>query len=327
MAGQIILSIAYGINVRPEGDPYVEETENALRALTLGSKKGPALFDTATWILHMPRWFPGARFKPRARYTNGHPLQAASDKVKAELTSGTAAPSISANMISKLGDHSTELDLLAAKSVPGTMVTAGTDTTAIALEIFILAMTLYPDVQRKAQAEIDRVVGNLRFPDYSDQDELPYVQAVLKEVLRWHPVTPLSISHQVTKSDVYEGYFIPAGAIVIPNVWGMLHDPNTFTEPDRFYPERWLSPNVLAFPNQAFGFGARLCPGRFFARRSIWTNMAGILAAFDIVPTEDGPPEKNFSSGMISYVKPFRCYIRPRSEAAASLVRNTESEP
>jgi cytochrome P450 len=54
-------------------------------------------------------------------------------------------------------------------------------------------MALYPDVQRKAQAEIDRVVGNLRFPDYSDQDELPYVQAVLKEVLRWHPVTPLSI--------------------------------------------------------------------------------------------------------------------------------------
>ena len=52
-------------------------------------------------------------------------------------------------------------------------------------------MTLYPDVQRKAQEEIDRVVGNSRLPDYSDQDELPYVQAVLKEVLRWHPVTPL----------------------------------------------------------------------------------------------------------------------------------------
>jgi hypothetical protein len=49
MTGQIILSIAYGIDVRPEGDPYVEETENALRALSLGTKKGPALFDTATW--------------------------------------------------------------------------------------------------------------------------------------------------------------------------------------------------------------------------------------------------------------------------------------
>ena len=129
---------------------------------------------------------------------------------------------------------------------------------------------------------------------------------------------------------------------------GMLHDPNIFTEPDRFYPERWFSPNAPAFPIQAFGFGARLCPGRFFARRSIWANIAGILAAFEIVPMEDGPPEKKHLSGMIScvvlelrngtvanldgfggtgrYVKPFRCYIRPRSEAAASLVRNTESD-
>jgi cytochrome P450 len=67
-------------------------------------------------------------------------------------------------------------------------------------------MTLYPEVQRKAQAEIDRVVGNSRLPDYSDQDELPYIDAVLKEVLRWHPVTPLGMSlvsvppqHQLNK--------------------------------------------------------------------------------------------------------------------------------
>lgn len=55
-------------------------------------------------------------------------------------------------------------------------------------------MTLYPEVQRKAQAEIDRVIGNSRLPDYADQDELPYVDAVLKEVLRWHPVAPLGMS-------------------------------------------------------------------------------------------------------------------------------------
>ena len=203
-------------------------------------------------------------------------------------------------------------------------------------------MTLYPEVQRKAQDEIDSVVGNSRLPDYSDQDTLPYIQAVLKEVLRWHPVTPLSmflvfvaplthteqdctyctgVFHKAIKSDVYEGHFIPAGSIVIPNVWyalplmciirsvvstmpprGMLHDPNIFTEPDRFHPERWFSPNVPAFPIQAFGFGARLCPGRVFARRSIWENIAGILAAFEIVPTEDGPPEKKYLSGLVSCV-------------------------
>jgi hypothetical protein len=97
-------------------------------------------------------------------------------------------------------------------------------------------MTLYPEVQRKAQEEIDRVIGNSRLPDDVEQDDLPYVQAVLKEVLRWHPVTPLStsllssvqntnttahpgVAHRVTQSDVYEGYFIPAGSIIIPNVW------------------------------------------------------------------------------------------------------------
>ena len=52
-------------------------------------------------------------------------------------------------------------------------------------------MTLYPDVQRKAQAEIDQIIGNSRLPIFSDEEALPYVQAVLKEALRWHPVTPL----------------------------------------------------------------------------------------------------------------------------------------
>ena len=59
-------------------------------------------------------------------------------------------------------------------------------------------MALYPEVQRKAQAEIDQVVGNLRLPNFSDQVALPYVQAVLKEVLRWHPVTPLSVYLRIT---------------------------------------------------------------------------------------------------------------------------------
>ncbi|KAH9983873.1 cytochrome P450 [Russula vinacea] len=329
MAGQIILSVAYGIDVRPEGDPYVEEAEKVLYALKIGSTPEAMLFDTIPWLIHMPSWFPGASLKRRARKwcrVIDNALQTTHDKVKSELASGTAAPSVAANMISKLDENPTELDLLAAKSVPGTMYTAGTDTTVTALEIFILAMTLYPEVQRKAQAEIDSVVGNSRLPDYSDQDALPYIQAVLKEVLRWHPVTPLSIFHKVTMSDVYEGHFIPAGSTVIPNVWGMLHDPNIFTEPDRFHPERWFSPNVPDFPMQAFGFGARLCPGRVFARRSVWENIAGILAVFEIVPTEDGPPERKHFSGMVSYVKPFRCYIRPRSEAAVSLVRNTEDE-
>jgi len=246
--------------------------------------------------------------------------------VKKELAAGTATPSIAANTISQLDENSTEEDKWAAWSVPGAMYMASVDTTASAVQTFILAMILYPEVQRTAQAEIDQVVGKSRLPDFSDEASLPYVQAVLKEVLRWHPVAPLALPHRVTEDDVYEGQYIPAGSTILPNAWGMMHDPEGFAEPDRFYPEHWLSPDAPAYPHPAFGFGARRCPGRASAHSSMWMMIAGILATFDITPTEDGPPEETYMSGFISYVKPFRCYIRPRSETAASLVQMTENE-
>ncbi|KAF8263061.1 cytochrome P450 [Lactarius quietus] len=225
---------------------------------------------------------------------------------------------------------STEEDKWVAKAVPIGMYFGGADTTASALQTFILAMTLFPEAQRKAQAEIDQVVGSSRLPDFEDQDALPYVQAVLKEVLRWHPVIPLGSVHSAMVSDVYKGYYIPAGTIIIPNIWyasfkAMMHDPEVFPDPERFLPERWLSLDAPAFPTQAFGFGGRRCPGRYFARPSVWLNIVGILATFDISLTDE-IPEQVYSSGVVSYVKPFRCNIKPRSATAASLVRATEIE-
>jgi cytochrome P450 len=326
MTGQVIMSVAYGIDVLPENDPYVADSEKLLQALAIGSTPEAALLDAIPWLIKMPSWLPGGRFKRYAR--EWYPIVVRSinapfDKVKKELADGTATPSVAAKTISKLDESSTEEDKWVARSAVGTMYMASVDTTVSAVLTFIVAMILYPDVQRKAQAEIDQIVGNSRLPDFSDEAVLPYVQAVLKEVLRWHPVTPLAVPHRVTESDVYDGYHIPAGSTVIANVWGMMHDPAVFPEPDKFYPERWLSKDALAYPNPAFGFGARRCPGRFFAHASMWLMIAGILAAFDITPSEDGSPEETYMSGIVSYVKPFRCYIRPRSEAAASLVQMT----
>jgi len=81
-----------------------------------------------------------------------------------------------------------------------------------------------------------------------------------------------------------------------------MHDPSIYPEPDRFYPERWLSAGAPTFPNQAFGFGARRCPGRLFAWDSILLAIVGILAVFDISPTEDGLPEEAYKSGFVSCV-------------------------
>lgn len=80
-------------------------------------------------------------------------------------------------------------------------------------------MTLHSEVQRKAQEEIDRVVGSHRLPTFDDRDNLPYVEAVVKECFRWHPIAPMGIPHVSTEDDVCEGYLIPKGAMVIPNIW------------------------------------------------------------------------------------------------------------
>jgi cytochrome P450 len=82
-------------------------------------------------------------------------------------------------------------------------------------------MALFPEVQTKAQAEIDQVVGSSRLPQFEDRPNLPYVDAVIKEVLRWHPVTPMGIPHMTSEDDVCEGYLIPKGAYLLPNVWSV----------------------------------------------------------------------------------------------------------
>lgn len=84
---------------------------------------------------------------------------------------------------------------------------------------FILAMTLNPDVQNNAQAEIDIVVGNDRLPSASDYAQLPYVQAVMSEVFRFHPVAPMNIPHRATQDDIYRGYLIPKDSTIIVNAW------------------------------------------------------------------------------------------------------------
>ena len=88
-----------------------------------------------------------------------------------------------------------------------------------AMSSFLLAMTMYPDVQRKIQAELDSVVGTDRLPTFADRDSLPYLATALKEVIRWGPTTPLGAPHCVEQDDVHNGYFIPKGSIIMPNIW------------------------------------------------------------------------------------------------------------
>ena len=90
-----------------------------------------------------------------------------------------------------------------------------------ALQAFFVAMSLHPEVLSNAQAELDKVVGGHRLPDYSDKEDLVYINAIVAESLRWHNGVPLSLAHCTTADDEFHGYFIPAGTIVLPNIWCM----------------------------------------------------------------------------------------------------------
>ena len=130
------------------------------------------------------------------------------------------------------------------------------------MKTFFLTMVLNPKVMQKAQEELDRVVGKGRLPDFSDKDDLPYIDAVVKELLRWNPPLPIGLPYRVTQDDIYRGYFIPAGATVIQNAWAVCRDPEMYPDPEVFNPDRFLkdgkiNPLVFNPEDRIFGSGRR----------------------------------------------------------------------
>ena len=123
-------------------------------------------------------------------------------------------------------------------------------------------MILNPKVMKKAQEELDRVVGKGHLPDFSDKDNLPYIDALVKEVLRWNTPVPIAAPNRAMQDDVYRGYFIPAGATVIQNVWAICRDPDIYPDPEAFNPDRFLkdgkiNPLVFNPEDRVFGTGRR----------------------------------------------------------------------
>jgi len=170
------------------------------------------------------------------------------------------------------------------------------------------------------------VIGNDRLPSLADRDHLPYVDALVKEVFRWHPVVALDLPHRLMQDDIHDGYFIPEGTTVVANIWKFLHDPKTYADPMTFNPDRFLGSQPEQDPREyCFGFGRRVCPGRNLAEASVWLSCAASLAVFNMSKPVDAAgrpiePDIDFSSATISHPAPFKCDIKPRSETARLLI-------
>ncbi|KAK6971826.1 cytochrome p450, partial [Favolaschia claudopus] len=207
------------------------------------------------------------------------------------------------------------------------------DTIFSSVLTFILAMLHAPEAQKAAQDELDRVISH-RLPGLDDRTQLPYLNALVKEALRWELVIPLGVPHRLMKDDasqlfvpqVYNGYVIPAGTTIIANQWGMAHDPGTYDQPYEFRPERFLGNHGLPDPASiAFGWGKRACPGRYLAEDALFLFAAMTLTCFTISPVgkgKEGIPPRQYSDGLASRPVPFPCSFALRHPKAKDLIDN-----
>ncbi|KAJ2934996.1 hypothetical protein H1R20_g2118, partial [Candolleomyces eurysporus] len=295
MAGDTILSIAYGLEIQQENDPHLKRSEAVVHALTTAAVPGAFLVDALPILRYVPAWFPGASFQQKAREWREairQTLEIPYAEAKKETESGKHTISMVSASLQKI-EEGTKDDAFTEeiiRNTAGSLFTAGSDTTVSAIASCILGLLEYPEVLKKAQAQIDTVVKPGQLPDLEDEPSLPYITAIVNETLRWRDVAPIAIPHLLTAEDEYRGYRLPAGAIIVPNVWAMLHDETVYPDPFTFNPDRFISPETgqvdltrTRDPAHAcWGFGRRVCPGRYMAFSAVWLAIASLITVFDI---------------------------------------------
>lgn len=226
------------------------------------------------------------------------------------------------------------------KLMSAAMIEAGSETTSAALNSCVLYLAAYPEVQERAQKEIDAVVGDSRSPTFEDESSLPYIRAIAKELLRLRPVTNIGSPHYSTKDIIYKDFFIPQGSVICLQQYPIHFDEVRYPEPEKFKPERYLDhPHdsgyyaAAADPYErdhfSFGAGRRICSGVHLAENSLYITIAKLLWAFDVRPphSADGQEERMdlsddaYEPGANTIPKPFRARFVPRSKKIENVIK------
>ncbi|CAE6446751.1 unnamed protein product [Rhizoctonia solani] len=302
---------AYGYHIQGHDDPFFKGAKEAIEHLFNAHMYTNFWVNIFPALSYVPDWFHGTGWKRTARewrkqkeWTMNSTLQWTKDQV----TAGSAEPSILGALLDhKLTSKWTQEDKeYRLKELGMILYSGGTDTSANVLVKFVAAMVLNPKVQAKAQQEIDTVLGPLKLPKVEDEERLPYVRNLVMETLRSHPVLPIAVPHVCYEDDVYRGYDIPKGTVLIGNIWAMSRDESIYKDPEVFDPDRFLDPKVP--PLSAFGWGRRKCPGVYYGQAAVFTSIASLLATFNLTKKLDSngreiiPEIEDGSNSMTLYV-------------------------
>ncbi|KZT41168.1 cytochrome P450 [Sistotremastrum suecicum HHB10207 ss-3] len=312
-AASVIMTLTYGkTSPTSYSDPEVQMVNECTRRLGTVVKPGAWAVDSWPILRYVPGYLSVLNRHHREELAL---FRGQLDNVRNQMTAGTAQSSFAKELIERQVEYGLSDD--EAAYLCGSLFGAGSDTTAAAIAVVIMAAASFPELQTNAQKQLDMVVGADRTPTFNDREELPYIDAFVLESFRWRPISSGGFAHRATEDIIYNGYLIPKGATVIGNHWSIARDPDVFPDPEAFRPERWLTPEGtiredLRFYN--FGFGRRVCPGQHLANRSLYINTANLLWAFKIMPDPTRPIDTlAFTDTANSHPLPFQVKFESRN--------------
>ncbi|CAN8032591.1 unnamed protein product, partial [Ixodes persulcatus] len=183
---------------------------------------------------------------------------------------------------------------------------AGTNTVRASMLWHLLNCARDPEgVQRKLQQEVDKVVGRVRALEWEDRHKMPYTMAAVWEMLRWRTVAPLGVIRAVERDTTIGGFYVPAGTVVLPNVWAVHNDPDIWERPMDFDPTRFLNAEqteLLPKPAALLSFstGRRMCPGETLATMELFMYLATLMQRFRVLPKEGDTISMDIFDGVIT---------------------------
>ncbi|RLL94183.1 hypothetical protein CFD26_102569 [Aspergillus turcosus] len=297
-----------------------------------------AFLDFWPFLWKIPQWFFPICEQARAIAAKHRDLiwRNYSD-VRQRTTKGEALPSFNHAIQEKLKQGWPGVSEIEGAEIGHHLLTGTTDTTASSLINWVAAMCLNPEAQKKAQEEIDRVVGPDRLPTDDDAERLPYTRQVIQESQRWITAVHLSLPRAANGPVRWNGYEIAEGTGLIMNSYAIHNDPSLFPEPHEFRPERWEGKPNASYNGDGqllftFGAGRRICPGQHLAERSLFLVISHWLWGFNTMQATDEQGKKipinkdDLRPGFIVCLNPFSAHITPRSPKHAKLIRETWME-
>ncbi|KAJ6050226.1 uncharacterized protein N7446_005535 [Penicillium canescens] len=331
----VIFGILYGKRLEHHDQGEIQQIRDLADAtLDAMTQRYAILIDLFPWLDYIPRVL--APWKRKGEEIHEEALR---HFTKNLFTAALSRRWNAVQEASSIGDAQS-LDIEELSYIFGILHAGGDEAAAETLRNFVMASVLHPKTVAEAQREIDKVVGSCptRLPTFDDLPNLPYVRAIVQEVLRWRPTFPLGLPHAVSQDHEYMGYSIPKGTVIIPNQWALNRDEHLFPEPEEYRPDRWLavengshsSPSRTAQWDSlaSFGFGKRSCPGEKLARNSLNLAVARLLWGYNFrhKVTEHGDTVHidpwSYTQKLMAVASPFEAHITVRSQDHESLIKS-----